>query len=104
MASPVVWIRQLSGASLDLSHSDPVRYRCYKRKSEGAHPVHLQICVLLLQRAYTWYMVCVCVRVCVYVFVCVCVCVCRYVTACVCSVHCVHCSVMLCDLIGQLAA
>ena len=23
----------------------------------GAHPVHLQICVLLLRRAYTWYMV-----------------------------------------------
>ena len=57
MASPVVWIRQLSGASLDLSHSDPVRYRCYKRKSVGAHPVHLQICVLLLRRAYTWYIV-----------------------------------------------
>ena len=29
MASPVVWIRQLSGESLDLSHSDLVRYRCY---------------------------------------------------------------------------
>ena len=57
MASPVVWIRQLSGASLDLPHSDLVRYRCYKRKSVGAHPVHLQICVLLLRRAYTWYMV-----------------------------------------------
>ena len=25
----------------------------------GAHPVHLQICVLLLRRAYKWYMVCV---------------------------------------------
>ena len=60
MASPVVWIRQLSGASLDLSHSDLVRYRCYERKSVGTHPVHLQICVLLLRRAYTWYMVCVC--------------------------------------------
>ena len=42
IASSVVWIRQLSGASLDLSHSDLVRYRCYKRKSVGAHPVHLQ--------------------------------------------------------------
>ena len=31
MASPVVWIRQLSGASLDLSHSDLVRYRCYEK-------------------------------------------------------------------------
>ena len=70
MASPVVWIRQLSGASLDLSHSDLVRYRCYKRKSVGAHPVHLQICVLLLRRAYTWYIVCVCARA----RVCVCVC------------------------------
>ena len=60
MVSPVVWIRQLSGASLDLSHSDLARYRCYKRKSVGAHPVHLQICVLLLRRAYTWYVVCVC--------------------------------------------
>ena len=48
MASQVVWIGQLSGASLDLSHSDLVRYRCYKRKSVGAHPVHLQICVLLM--------------------------------------------------------
>ena len=57
MALPVTWIRQLSGASLDLSHSDLVRYRCYKRKSVGAHPVHLQVCVLLLRRAYTWYMV-----------------------------------------------
>ena len=25
-----------------------IRYRCYKRKSVGAHPVHLQICVLFL--------------------------------------------------------
>ena len=69
MASPVVWIRQLSGTSLDLSHSNLVRYRCYKRKSVGAHPVHFQICVLLLPRAYTkitWYMVCVCVT---YVYV-----------------------------------
>ena len=33
MASTVVWIRQLSGESLDLSHSDLVRYQCYKRKS-----------------------------------------------------------------------
>ena len=49
MASPVLWIRQLSGASLDLSHSDLVRYRCYNRKSVGARPVH----VLLLRRAYT---------------------------------------------------
>ena len=57
MASPVVWIRQLSGACLDLSHSDLVRYRCYKRKSVGAHPVNLQICVLLLRGGYTWYMV-----------------------------------------------
>ena len=91
MASPVVWIRQLSGASLDLSHSDLVRYRCCKRKSVGAHPVHLQICVLLLQRAYTWYrlsgtwcvyivLLCVCVCVCV---MCVCVCVC--VNVCVCA-------------------
>ena len=62
MASPVAWIRQLSGASLDLSHSDLVRYRCYKRTSVGAQPVHLRICMLLLRRAYTWYMVCV--RVC----------------------------------------
>ena len=45
MAPQVVWIGQLSGASLDLSHSDRVRYRCYKRKSVGAHPMHLQICV-----------------------------------------------------------
>ena len=56
MALPVVWIIQLSGASLDLSHPDLVRYRCYKRKSVGAHPVHLQTCVLLLRRAYA----CVC--------------------------------------------
>ena len=63
MALPVVWIIQLSGASLDLSHSDLVRYRCYKRKSVGAHPVHLQTCVLLLRRAYAWY---VCACVCVY--------------------------------------
>ena len=34
------------------------------RKSVDAHPVHLQICVLLLRRAYTRYMVCVCVCVC----------------------------------------
>ena len=33
MASPVVWIRQLSGASLVLSHLDLVRYRCYKGPS-----------------------------------------------------------------------
>ena len=52
MALPVVWVIQLSDASLDLSHSDLVRYRCYKRKSVGAHPVHLQTCVLLLRRAY----------------------------------------------------
>ena len=58
MASPVVWIRQLPGARLDLSYSDLVRYRGYKRKSVGAHPVLLQICVLLLRRACTWYMVC----------------------------------------------
>ena len=57
--SQVVWIGQLSGTSLDLSHPDLVRYRRYKRKSVGAHPVHLQTCVLLLRRAYTWYMVCV---------------------------------------------
>ena len=25
----------------------------------GAHPVHLQICVLFLRRAYKWYRVCV---------------------------------------------
>ena len=87
MASPVVWIRQLSGASLDLSHSDLVRYRCYKRKPVGAHPVHLQICVLLLRRAYTWriYGVCVwggggggVVDVCVDVCVCVCLCLCVF--------------------------
>ena len=44
VASQVVWIGQISGASLDLSHSDLVRYRCYKykRKSVGAHPVHLK--------------------------------------------------------------
>ena len=48
-AMPVVWIRQLSGASLDLSHSDLVRNRCNKRTSEGAHSVHLQICVLLVR-------------------------------------------------------
>ena len=35
MASPIVWIRQLSGASLDLSHSDLVRYRCYIEKICG---------------------------------------------------------------------
>ena len=63
MALPVVWIIQLSDASPDLSHSDLVRYRCYKRKSVGAHPVHLQTCVLLLRRAYAW---CVCECVCVY--------------------------------------
>ena len=64
MGPQVVWSRQLSGASLDLSHSDLVRYRCYtyRRKSVGAHPAHLQIWVLLLRRAYTWYMVCLCVR------------------------------------------
>ena len=85
MASPVVWIRQLSGASLDLSHSDLVRYRCYKRKPVGAHPVHLQICVLLLRRAYTWRIYGVCVGgggsggcVCG----CVCVCVCVFVSVC----------------------
>ena len=68
MASPVVRNRQLSGASIDLSHSDLVRYHCYKRTSMGAHPVHLQICVLLLRRAYTLYIhgVCMCVRVNVY--------------------------------------
>ena len=65
MASLVTWIRQLSGASLDLSHSQLVRYRCYKRKSVGAYPVHLQICVLLLRRAYT-YMVCTRVCACAY--------------------------------------
>ena len=54
MASPVVWIRQVSGTSLDLNYSDLVRHRCCKRKSVGAHPVQLQICVLLLQLAYTW--------------------------------------------------
>ena len=27
-----------------------------REKSVGAHPVHLQISVLLLRRAYTWYM------------------------------------------------
>ena len=64
MASQVVWIGQFSGASLDLSHSDLVRYRCYKRKSVGAHPVHLQICVLLLRRAYTWYQEYITPRVC----------------------------------------
>ena len=75
MASPVVWIRQLSGASsLDLSHSDLVRYRCYKRKSVGAHPVHLQICVLFLRRAYTWY-IHGCVRECVHVRACMRTCV-----------------------------
>ena len=51
MASQVVWIGQLSGTSLGLTHSDRVRYRCYKRKSVDAHPVHLQICVILLRRA-----------------------------------------------------
>ena len=40
IASQVVWIRHLSGISLDLSHSDLVRYRCYNRKSVGALPVH----------------------------------------------------------------
>ena len=88
MASPVVWIGQLSGTSLDLSHSDLVRYRCYKRKSVGAHSLHAQISALLMRRAYTWYMVCVCV--CVYV--CACVCVHHWVCMCVCvclsvSVH-----------------
>ena len=51
MTSQVVWMGQLPGTCLDLLHSDFVRYRCYKRKSVGAHPVHLQICVLLLRRA-----------------------------------------------------
>ena len=37
MASQVVWIGQLSGASFDLSHSDLVHYRCYKRKSFSCH-------------------------------------------------------------------
>ena len=40
IASQVVWIRQLSGTSLDRSHSDLVRYRCYKRKFVGVPPVH----------------------------------------------------------------
>ena len=35
-----------------------ISYCSYTRKSVGAHPIHLQICVLLLQRAFTWYMVC----------------------------------------------
>ena len=60
MALPVVWVIQLSDASLDLSHSDLIRY---KRKSVGAHQVQLQTCVLLLRRAYAWY---VCACVCVY--------------------------------------
>ena len=62
IVEPIMWSRQLSGATLDLSHSDLVHYRCYKRKPVGAHP--LQTCVLLLRQAYTWYMVCVCVYVC----------------------------------------
>ena len=79
MTSPVVWIRQLSGASLDLSHSDLVRYRCYQRTSVGGHPVHLQICVLLYRRACTWYMVhgvFVCMRARVHAYVSVCMCLC----------------------------
>ena len=47
MASQVVCIELLSSASFDLSPSDLVRYRCYKGKPVGAHPVHLQTCVLL---------------------------------------------------------
>ena len=43
----------------------------YKRKSVGAHPVHLQIGVLLLRRVYTWYMA----RVRARARVCLCVCV-----------------------------
>ena len=46
--------------------------------------MHLQMCVLLLRRVYTWYIVrvCVCVCVCVCAHVCVCVCVCARVFAC----------------------
>ena len=49
----------------------------------GAHPVHLQIWVHLLRRAYTGYMVCVCVRVCVCVFTHIRVCMCVPVDMCV---------------------
>ena len=63
MASPVLWIRQLSGASLDLSHSDLVRYRCYNRKSVGR--ASLATGVYMIHG--TW---CVCVCVCVYMYLC----------------------------------
>ena len=48
------WLRQLCGlgsylgACLDLFHAGLARYRCYKRKSVGGHPGHMQIGVLLL--------------------------------------------------------
>ena len=105
MALPVVWVRQLSGASLDHFHSNLVGYRCYKRKSMGVSPMHLQICVFLLRWAYAWCMVHVCVwgggggvrvfvSVCVFVCVYACVyvmfvCVCR-VRVCVCMRVCVY--------------
>ena len=88
MASPVVWIRQLSGASLDLSHSDLDRYRCYKRKSEGAF-ADLRASLA----TDTWYMVhdvCMWVLVCALVCVCVCVCVCVLVCVCSCVLVCVQ--------------
>ena len=72
IASQVVWIRQLSGTSLDLSHSDLVRYHCYKRKSVGAPPVHfadlrafLVTGVYMVHGVYACTCVCVCVCVCV---------------------------------------
>ena len=62
MASPVVWFRQLSGASLNLSHSDLVRYRCYKR-TVGEHQCICRFaCFSCDGRLHgTWY-VCVCAR------------------------------------------
>ena len=71
MASPVVWIRPLSGASLDLFHSGSDLLSLLLARENlcmGAHPAHLQTCASLATRAYTW---CVCVCACV------CVCVCR---------------------------
>ena len=70
MASPVVWIRQLSGASLDLSHSGLVAIR------ENLW-VHIQCtcrfaCFSCDGCIHGTWCVCVCARVCVRACVCVC--------------------------------
>ena len=56
------WLRRLdlSGASLDLAHSDLIRYRCYKRTFFcGCTSSAFADLRASLATAYTWYMVCV---------------------------------------------